>query len=573
MTRNSRLPAFGRSLFTLLLVALSAGRTLAQELAQTFTLQPGWNAVWLEVDPPDRTPSVVFAGLPVASVWTWSERVSATDFIQNPETTGWNRAQWLAHFPPQSPEARLANLYAVLPQRAYLVRIAASNAVNWVVRGKPTLRFPDWVADRFNLRGFPIDDAAPPTFRQFFRTSPAHYTAASSQLQPIYRLNGDGEWRLVEPGDRLRRGEAYWVFSRGPSDFIAPFRLSLNSGEHLAFDGVLRRIELTLRNACSGPKSIRIEPAGPYTSPLMLLPPALPGRTNAPSPLVTHDQPLAAGSAHTLRLGLDRTQLASSPATNPQTGAHTNLLRVSDGEGTQFYLGIMATATASDFSGLWLGSITITNVSPTLGNTNGPGTPGGVGLGFPLRLLLHVDSGGQVSLLRDVTMVYSRNNLAAGTNAPAAYVRPQATSLITDPARLVRYSDSDLRSGAIRGRRLTSPHFEFARTNGQFTLALTGVFGLSNIVSGRLLLPGDVPTNPFLHRYHPDHGTNAFTVTRDINLLIGVNPNLDPGEGDEVLGGTYWETLSGLHRLPLYASGSVELRRLSDLGELNANTP
>ena len=110
-----------------------------------FELQPGWNAVWLEVDPPDRAPSVVFGDLPVASVWTFSERVSATDFIQNPGTAGWNRAQWLAYFPASSPEARLANLYAVLPQRAYLVRVAGSNTVNWAVTGKPVLRTPSWV--------------------------------------------------------------------------------------------------------------------------------------------------------------------------------------------------------------------------------------------------------------------------------------------------------------------------------------------------------------------------------------------------------------------------------------------
>ena len=106
----------------------------SQELTQTIPLQPGWNSVWLEVEPADRTPSVVFAGVPVASVWTFSERVSATDFIQNPESTGWNRAKWLAYFPTNSPEARLANLFAVLPQRAYLLKIDGIQPVPWRIQ-------------------------------------------------------------------------------------------------------------------------------------------------------------------------------------------------------------------------------------------------------------------------------------------------------------------------------------------------------------------------------------------------------------------------------------------------------
>lgn len=105
------------------LVAVGAARTHAQTYTQTFELRPGWNALWLKVDPANRQPASVFAGVPIASVWTWSERVSATDFIQSPEATGWNRAQWLAWFPPSSEESLLANLYAVLPQRAYLLRL------------------------------------------------------------------------------------------------------------------------------------------------------------------------------------------------------------------------------------------------------------------------------------------------------------------------------------------------------------------------------------------------------------------------------------------------------------------
>ena len=73
-----------------------------------------------------------------------------------------------------------------------------------------------------------------------------------------------------------------------------------------------------------------------------------------------------------------------------------------------------------------------------------------------------------------------------------------------------------------------------------------------------------------LHRYHPDHGTNrAYAVTREIHLLLGVAANVPPGEGDEALGGSYSETVTGLHKQPLISSGSLFLRRISDVGTLN----
>jgi hypothetical protein len=548
-----------------LVASVASARSLAQTLTQTFELRPGWNAIWLEVEPTNRTPTSVFADLPLSSVWVWSERVSATDFIQNPESTGWNRAQWLSWFPPTSEEARLANLYAVLPQRAYLVRLAGTNSVNWSVTGRPTLRTPPWVANRFNLRGFPVDPAIPPTFRQFFRASPAHYSTATSQLESTYRLATDGEWRAVQPDETMRRGEAYWVYTHGASDFVAPFSLQLNSGDALEFSGGLDRIELTLRNAHPVAKNIRLEPAGPHTSPLLLLPPAVSNPTNAPSPLGTHDHAIAGAATQRLSLGLDRARLGASPATDPATGQHATLLSVSDGEGTRFLVGVSATANlTSDFTGLWSGSILITNVASTVVITNAPSTvattngTGPVAAGFPMRLLLHVNAAGQVQLLRDVTIVNTRTN-GALTPTPA-------TELVTDPSRLVTYASSDIRAGTVRGRRMTSPHFDFARSQGQYSLALDGTLGPSNVVSGTLSLPGDSPGNPFRHRYHPDHGTNAYAVTRDIRLQLS-----QPVAGDDSqLSGTYSETLTGLHKLPLQVSGSLELHRLSTVGVLNA---
>ena len=45
-----------------------------QTITQNITLQPGWNAVWLEVQPTANRTDTIFSNLPVASVWTRADR-------------------------------------------------------------------------------------------------------------------------------------------------------------------------------------------------------------------------------------------------------------------------------------------------------------------------------------------------------------------------------------------------------------------------------------------------------------------------------------------------------------------
>lgn len=564
-------------LFGCLTALVLSHRARAQTLTQTFDLQPGWNSVWIEVDPPDRNPASVFAGLPLHSVWTWSDRVSATDFIQNPGEAGWNRAQWLSFFAPGSPESVVSNLRAILPQRAYLIRLAGPNPVTWSVSGRPVLRKVSWAPDRFNLRGFPVDPSVPITFRTFFRPSPAHYQPAGDRLEPIYRLSPDGRWTQVAPNDLLRRGEAYWVHTRGVSDYVAPFHLELNSGDIADFDATERTVTMTIHNRHALPKSIRIEHSVTNPSHLVWSPPRLPGLTNAPQPLDVYTQQVAAATSLQMVLGVDRSKLSTATisiaALSTQTStapSEETLLNVADQEGTLFTVGTKTLAAVTpSLTGLWLGTASITNVAPTTdsGDTTGSGA---VMEPFPLRMLLHVDSTGQVRLLRDVTLIYAATN---ATSAPSSLPRfnTQPTRLLTNPALVQQLSPLDLRAGRLAGRRLTAPHFDFAPAAGQHELPLIGTFAPSNQVSGVLSLPPDLPTNPFLHRYHPDHGTNrSLAITRSIQLSLGGTNTTPGGEGDVSVTGTYSESIEGLHKGVLTTSGALSLRRISEVGNLNA---
>ena len=67
--------SIGARIATAALLAL-AGTAVATaappQFTQTFELQPGWNAVFLEVRPEPNDAASVFGGLPLASAWSWS---------------------------------------------------------------------------------------------------------------------------------------------------------------------------------------------------------------------------------------------------------------------------------------------------------------------------------------------------------------------------------------------------------------------------------------------------------------------------------------------------------------------
>lgn len=199
----------------------------AQERTQAFRLLPGWNAAYLDVEAADRRPEAVFAGLEVESVWTYAPRQSVVDFISDPSQPMADRNQWLRWFPTNRVEARFNTLHAIVPNRAYLIKRPAAPADAGAllrVTGQPAPSSRTWAANAYTLRGVPADNAQPPTFAQFFENSPAHLR--NGQLQPMYQLGQDGRWSLVAPTDLVERAKAYWIYTRGASDFAGSLTLS-----------------------------------------------------------------------------------------------------------------------------------------------------------------------------------------------------------------------------------------------------------------------------------------------------------------------------------------------------------
>jgi len=252
-----------------------------------------------------------------------------------------------------------------------------------------------------------------------------------------------------------------------------------------------------------------------------------------------------------------------------------------------------------DFSGLWVGTAEVLRVNepqsspvvpvpgslsrsgtdpltplePTMTNstylqlvrTNFPVATTPVAQPARLRVLLHVDRGGNATLLHQVALVrrMQDDNLA----------------LITEAGRAALYKGVVDRGDKRVPRILSTAHFDFGRTA---QLPMQGLVRTNQEwLSATNRIPYDAPTNPFLHRYHPDHDNRGadFTgvrqesleVRRELRIRFGpvaATPGSLETTG-ELLRGEYEETVRGLAHFPIRSAGVLELRRVVRVGQLN----
>jgi hypothetical protein len=582
------------------LAALAAGALIATlgatplsaqpEATQTFVLQPGWNAIYLEVRPEPNDTDTVFGGLPLASAWTWNPAFPKPDFIENPSEELIDSPAWQGYFPRPRPESVLTNLFAVQSNRAYLLKIDGEAPVIWTVRGRPEIRNPKWAPDSFNLVGFPVDPAIPPTFATFLAPSPAHAG------QAIFRLVG-GSWQQVNPAaTSIRPGEAYWVYCKGPSDYSGPIDISLNTGTELAYGGALGQAQLRIRNMATAPASIRLtQIPGAAPLPLQIYRfdpdtgqiawPMLPAQHVESIPergelLIDLAPKRAAFTSDTADLILEvsngfgfKRSIAVSAKTAFAPPAFA-LRRAAEGRALDRAL---ATGSVNPFAGLWVGTARVTKVSEAQDGSLEP-TPVKDAFGF--RVLIHVDASGTVRLLKEVIQLWVEGTRVPDPENPGAFMvdEPGHYVLVTDESLISSFEGATLRDGEPVGLRVSTIAYDFPQ---EFQV-MTGSFAPGGTVAATLVVDSQTPTNPFLHRFHPDHDNldSRFAVFREEAYPVGRSMSFEltpvdpqgvsrPGYGDDQISGIYRETLSGLHRNDIAVEGFVNLRRASGRPFLN----
>ncbi len=574
----------------------------AQWVQQQFVLKPGWNAVFLEVDPTPDECDALFAGLPIESVWDWNRTADSPQFIQDLDTLIPGAPGWLTWFPATHPFASQVSLFSLRDGRPYLIKLADNApATPWTVTGKPSTRGIHWQAAGVNFVGFHVATNAAPTFATLFAGE------AGLVGQPVYRLGSTGVW---EPVSNLgstgpKSGEGYWVRCKGPTTRSALIEIGPGSRRGLIFGQNSSEQNLQIRNPSANVRTVSVR----------LIPSATPP---AGQPPLAGDVPVEYRHANFSQAEFDWKPLTNTLSFQIPPGAEWNirlavrraglttaiagaefqsLFEVTDDLGTRWIVPArVAPAEASvvgnpssglssqslptsvhTFAGLWMGEAVINAVSQ-------PAHPGDPILTRPaggqlqFRLIVHVDAAGTARLLQHVFLV----------RKPPTYIPDPANpgfETIDQPARTMAVTDEELipqliGTGEVIGRRASSAAFGFKEP-----LALGGgAFGDGALI-GALALDYDHPLNPFKHLYHPDHnnlderfeqklpeGKEAFTVTRSIALEfaatdpLGLNP---PSWGDTEVGGTYRETITGLHRIAIRISGNFRLVRVLPAAALN----
>jgi hypothetical protein len=228
----------------------------AQWVTQTITLNPGWNAVYLEVQPANPDCDVAFNGVPVESAWFWNRRFSSVQYIQDASNLVPGQPDWLTYLPAAHPARATRNLYALQGASAYLIKLqAGAPQTVWTIQGTPLVRAPNWLPDSFNFVGFPLGPLGAPTFQSFFSASTAH------SGQPMYQLNAAGQWTLISSpaATTMQAGHAYWIYSKGASTFSGPVQITLETHGGLVYGAVLTEQTLRIKNNSTSVKSVTIQ--------------------------------------------------------------------------------------------------------------------------------------------------------------------------------------------------------------------------------------------------------------------------------------------------------------------------
>jgi len=588
------------------MLALSA---TAQWQEQVIRLNPGWNAVFLEVQPEPSTSELVFGGLPILSAWMWDKPGQVVEFVDDPTKLLPGKAEWKTYLPKGDPHFPVKDLFDLEGGRALLVNLGDSQPVDWKITGRPKAPKYQWLPDSYNLVGFPLEPSSTHTFATLLGTSSAHAN------RPVLRLESSGAWLPVTDlaRERVVPGRAYWVFTAGPSAFTGPIEVATAQGQRLDFgdSGLLGSINLG--NSGSTPRTYLLDLRPSQAPPAGQVP--LAGEVPFLYRRVTVDSQtgsagvewiqwtnqlsiqVPAGEAVEVRVEPQRTRVKPSA----QKGAvdYQSLLVVSDTNGFRRILPVsmragsraLAASTRSTKgaksavppdpkAGLWVGNVLIDQVNFSA-HPSDPVALRPAKSEFDFRILVHVDDGGRARFLQRA-MVGQRSSTASGGENRLVVMTDE------DLAQRLGITGVGFRNDRPVVRRFSAPAFGFQTPIPMEGVGQFGVGRLSCSVTNGF----NDPLNPFKHLYHPNHdnldsrlenpklpeGVESFTVTREVQLafsdkdlwLSTNRPNAYlPGFGDVRFGGVYQETILGVHRRPIRLGGTFNLQRAVSVGVLN----
>ncbi len=553
--------------FTLALVLSLAPETRAQWQTPDYHLRGGWNSIYLHGDATHATIDQLVAANPeIVSIWRWNPSPNQTQFttsplIPNPGIPEWQ--VWVRGQPTQS------TLGALSGQAAYLVECTGTAADSYMFSIPQRIQLPrsTWVRNGANFLGFPSQlNGTFPFFSAYFATFPAAIAANSR----IYKYVGgplgpNNPVQVFSPAtEPLDRTRAYWFEAPVVGNFYAPLEISLTNPKGLQFGRTGALITVRVRNRTNAPITLTLTPANSAGAPGGQTPivgavpltrrtfdSATASYTNT-AVTTAFNEVVGPQATVELSFGVDRAAM-----TAPSGSLYASFLRLTD-SGNLADISLPASALVPTLAGLWIGDVAVERVESKVPGSAGTTTR----RPFPLRIILHVDDSGTARLLSQAFL----GQLAAA---------PHPIGLST--------RESALKADALgKATRFAVAHLppDTEATSGSGSVALGAT--LVRTVS----IPFNAPTNPFVHTYHPDHdnknarfdpigpGIESPEIARSLTFTFASTPlptSTALGWGSTILGGTYSETVTGLHRTTITATGTFELRRVSELGAITLN--
>ena len=558
--------------YFLLMTLLGLASARAQWVTRSYPLVTGWNGIWLAGDASYTTVADLFAAYPaVTEVWRWNPNADQTNFVQTPSEPTTSSDEWTVWKRNDSDEQLLSRMVA---NSSYLIRSTAATTLN--VKQLVVPPTATWLISGANFLGFPSAGSgiSAPTISRYLASYPSASTTVLAPTTKIYKYIGGelgpGNPLQVAPGtETLEKGKAYWFNVATVGNFTAPVEYEVASSAGLAFGRTqaVMSVGITNRSTTSLTLTVALgaSESAPGSQPAVSGGVPLTQRVFNSSTNSYTETPMggsftvtiAASGRTTLDFGIDRSKM-----TGTADAFYASILRFTDSAGLSDVSLPVSGQTAST-AGLWLLNTQVSQVS----QVNSPvGSNSTTPQPFPLLFLAHVDSAGNARLLSEAFV-----GKLTTTGNPVG--------ICISESRVLGFSASDLK-----------PVRYFA---SQMPTSITSILGTGAMATGSTLswlipILFNDPTNPFVHNYHPDHdnlnakgealtaGQESFTINRNCQFTFTADPpdgNYVAGWGTTVLGGTYLESISGLHKQVLQVGGTFRMRRISEIASIDLTAP
>ena len=545
----------------------------AQWQSTTYTLKGGWNSIYLHGHAKQDTIANLLPA-EVLEVWRWNPNPNQVGFITSPLVPAAGTPEWSVW----KRDGSVLSLSTLTGQTAYLVKCsgAASDTQTVTIAQQTLPPANSWVRNGANFLGFPSykNGSTYPTMGSYFSTFPAALAANSKVYKYVGgELGPSNPVQIFSPStEPLDATQGYWFSAELVGNFNAPLEVSLSTGSALDFGRNGNIITARLYNRSSSIATIAIAPvasaAAPVSQETIAASVPITQRTfDAATATWTEalldaggiTQVIAPGSTVELSFGISRAEMTAAAGS-----LYASFLRFTDSASLTDLL-LPVRARTSSFAGLWVGDALVSAVESKPESDEVTATSSS----YPLRYIVHVDDSGTARILSQVFL----GQLDVAGNA---------RGLCTKESGLL----SSAKSGAAR---IVAAHLPLDRV-----LTATGSVGNDTTLTQTIDIPFDDPTNPFVHKYHPDHdnksasgsaltaGQESYNVSRAVTFTFMPSPpegSSITGWGSSVIGGNYAETIQGLSKDTLgvgtgdgiQLAGTFKLRRVSEIGDLTVS--